>query len=270
MLLRFAPCFCLLGSIGCRQLAPTANPPSPAAVQLWTEGQLALQKGEPSKAQACFQQGLTVNPRFAPNHLSLAATCLEGGDEDSACVHLAHYVASQPDQLKARAHYAELLLRLHRWEDARKQFERYDADAQERDQPANPQLIRCHSQLTKIALEEDDYYREHLHRGIGLFLLGQERAALPDPNGDLPAEGLLFRASVELRKAHRKRPEEARPCWYLYEVWSQLGRRQPAMQCLRETSESAPFSYLTPAERRNLQVACLHEQASCAKRTTTR
>lgn len=266
MLLRCATLCCLLGLVGCRQLAPRGSPPSAAAVQLWTEGQLALKKGEPDKAQTCFEEGLAADPRFAPNHLSLAAACLDGGDEDGACIHLAHYVASQPDQLKARSHYAELLLRLNRRSEARKQFERYDAEAQERDPPAKPQLIHCHSQLTKLALDENDYYREHLHRGIGLYLLSQERAALPDPNGDLPAEGLLFRASLELRKAHRKRPDEARPCWYLYEVWSQLGRRQPAMQCLREASESAPFSYLTAAERRNLELACLQEQASCAKR----
>src|SRR5205823_8525896 len=136
---------CLLG---CRQL-PATSAPSPAAVRLWTEGQLALEKGEQGKAQECFQQGLVADPRFAPNHLSLAAACLETGDEDGACVHLAHYVAAQPDQLKARSQYAELLVRSHRWPDARKQFERYDADAQERDRTAKPQLLHCHSPLPK-------------------------------------------------------------------------------------------------------------------------
>lgn len=265
MLLRFAPLIFLLCLAGCRQLTPSATVHSPAAVRLWTEGQLALQQGDPVKARECFEQGLAADPQFAPNHLSLAAACLEKGDEDGACTHLAHYVAAQPDQLKARSHYAELLLRMHRVADARKQFERYDADAQECDQPANPQLIRCHSQLTKIAIQEEDSYEEHLHRGIGLYLLGQERAALPDPDGDLPAEGLLFRAGLELRKARRQRPDEARPCWYLYEVWSHLGKRHPAMQYLREASESAPISYLTPAERRNLQLACLREQSPVMK-----
>src|SRR5205085_900898 len=159
----------LLLLLGCQQLA--TRPLTPAAVRLWTEGQLALQKGEPAKAKECFEQGLASDPQFAPNHLSLAAACLEKGDDDGASVHLAHYVAVQPEQLKARSHYAELLLRMQRLPDARKQFERYDADAQEKDRPANPQLIHCHSQLTKIAVEENDYYGEHLHRGIGLLLL---------------------------------------------------------------------------------------------------
>lgn len=259
MLPRFAPLACLLCLAGCRQLLPAESVHSPAAVRLWTEGQLALQEGDQEKAQQCFAQGLAADPQFAPNQLSLAAACLEKGDEDAACAHLAHYVASQPDQLKARSHYAELLMRLNRVNDARKQFERYDADAQEREPPAGSQLIHCHSQLTKIAVQLEDSYEEHLHRGIGLYLLGQERAALPDPDGDLPAEGLLFRAGLELRKARRQRPEEARPSWYLYEVWSHLGKRRPAMQYLREAHEAAPISYLTPAERRNLQLACLQQ-----------
>jgi tetratricopeptide (TPR) repeat protein len=265
MLLRFAPLACLLCLAGCRQLMPAETLHSPAAVKLWTEGQLALQQGDAGKAQQCFEQGLAADPQFAPNHLSLAAACLEKGDDDGACTHLAHYVATQPDQLKARSHYAELLMRLNRVTDARQQFERYDADSQERDQPVNPQLIHCHSQLTKIAIQLEDSYEEHLHRGIGLYLLGQERAALPDPDGDLPAEGLFFRAGLELRKARRQRPDEARPCWYLYEVWSHLGKRQPAMQFLHEASGAAPVSYLTPAERRGLQLACLREQSPPTK-----
>ncbi len=266
MLRRLAPFCCMLSLLGCRQLGPTATPPTAAAVRLWTEGQLARQSGTPGKAKDCFEQGLVADPQFAPNRLSLAAACLEQGDEDGACVHLAHYVAAQPDQLRARSHYAELLLRLHRWPDARKQYERFDADAQAQERPANSQLIRCHSQLTKIAMEENDYYLEHLHRGIGLYLLGQERAVLPDPNGDLPTEGLMCRAALELRKAHRSRPEEARPSWYLYEVWSYLGRRQPAMQSLHDAVESAPLSYLTAAERRNLHLACLHALGPPEKR----
>lgn len=258
MLSRFAKLTCLLALAGCQQLRPATSAPAPAAIRLWTEGQLALQQGDRDQATQCFEKGLEADPRFAPNHLSLAAAFIESGDDDGACIHLAHFVAIQPDQLKARTHYAELLLRLKRWPDAREQFERLDAVAQDHQAPAT-QRIHCHSQLTKIAIQEDDPYEEHLHRGIGLCLLGRERALLPDPDGDLPVEGLLFRAGLELRKAHSERPDEARPCWYLYTVWSQLGKHQPAMQYLREARDAAPSSYLTPCERRALQLACLRE-----------
>jgi tetratricopeptide (TPR) repeat protein len=255
-----ALCLFLLCATGCRQLAPTAELPSSGAVRLWTEGQFALQQGEKNKAQECFEQGLAADPKFAPNHLSLAAACLEKGEPEGACVHLAHFVALQPDQLKARGHYAELLLRLHRLGEARQQFERCEREAQERDPPATTQRIHCHSQLTKIAIEEENSYEEHLHRGIGLYLLGQERAALPDPEGEMPTEGLLMRASLELRKARHQRPDEARPNWYLHEVWSHLGQRQPAKKYLEEARAAERFSYLTPAERHNLQFACWLEK----------
>jgi tetratricopeptide (TPR) repeat protein len=270
MLLRCAPLCLLLCAPGCRQLAPAALPPSPVAVRCWTEGQLALQQGEKDKAKECFEQGLDADPQFAPNHLSLAAACLEKGDDEGACLHLAHFVAAQPDQLKARTHYAELLLRLHRLPEARRQFERCDADAQERDPPLPSHVIHCHSQLTKIAIEEDDDYAEHLHRGIGLYLLSRERASLPDPDGELSAESLLFRASLELRKARRERPGEARPCWYLYEVWSELGQRQPAMKYLHQAKAAEALSYLTSAERRDLRLACWREQTLAAKGPASR
>ena len=41
-----------------------------------------------------------------------------------------------------------------------------------------------------------------------------------------------------------ERPEEARPFWYLFEVWSQLAQRQPAAQLPPRGEQAAPFSYL--------------------------
>jgi tetratricopeptide (TPR) repeat protein len=261
MLARCALVWLLLASAGCQQFLPaTLRHSSSTAARHWAEGQVALQQGQPERAAHCFEQGLAADPGFAANHLSLAAACMEKGDQQEAAIHLAHFVAAQPNHWKAREYHAELLLRQHRWAEARSAFERYDALAQEAGPEVRSRLVRCHSRLTKIASEEEDPYAEHLHRGIGLYLLGRERLALPDPDGDLSTEGLFCRAAVELRKARRQRPEEARPNWYLYEVWSQLGKRQPAMRSLREAEETALCSYLTPTERRELQWTCLRER----------
>jgi hypothetical protein len=42
----------------------------------------------------------------------------------------------------------------------------------------------------------------------------------------------------------------------LYEVWTRLAQRQPAGRCLRAAAGAAPLSYLTPAEQRELYLAC--------------
>ena len=140
------------------------------------------------------------------------------------------------------------------WAEARAEFEAAVAEAQ--DELPLSHLIHCHSRLTQIAEAEEEKYDEHLNRGIGLYLLARERAALPDPDGELSVEGLLCRAAGELTLARLERPDEARPSWYLYKVWSRLAQRRPALRSLREASDRAPFSYLTPAEQRGLQLAC--------------
>jgi hypothetical protein len=164
-------------------------------------------------------------------------------------------VEARPDQLLVRARFAELLLRQHQLFDARVEFERFVADAQEENDLGNRQLIHGHRRLMEIAVEVEDEYNEHLHRGIGLYLLARERETLPDPDDELPVEGLLCRAAAELTLARLERTTEARPCWYLYEVWSQLGQNQPACRWLREAVATAPFTYLTPAEQRGLCMA---------------
>ena len=78
---------------------------------------------------------------------------------------------------------------------------------------------------------------------------------MPEPEGELPVEGLLCKAAGELTLARLERPDEARPCWYLYEVWSHLAQRQSALRWLREADAAAPFSYLTPNEQRRLSLA---------------
>jgi hypothetical protein len=195
-------------------------------------------------------------------HLNLAAAQIERGDQPGAARHLAAYLAAFPDHHIVRKHYAELLLRLHRPHEARAQFERFIAGTQDDPELGPKYLVHCHSRLMEIAEEEGDDYGEHLHRGIGLYLLACERAGLPDPeDGELSVESVLCRAAGELTMAHLARRDEARPCWYLYVVWSRLQQRQPALRHLREADACAPFSGLTPAERRSLELARLGHEA---------
>jgi tetratricopeptide (TPR) repeat protein len=222
---------------------------------LWEKGQEAMTRGKPDEAIRLYGQSLALDPTFARNHLSLAAAYLEKGDAEHACPHLGRYLEAHPHHLVIRAHYAELLLRLDRPEEARAQFERSAADTQEQPGDHSRQLIHCHSRLMELAQAGEDGYGEHLHRGIGLFLLASERNAGEGAEDDLSAEGLLCRAAAELTLARVERPEEARPCWYLYEVWSRLAQRRPALRCLQAAGEAAPFSYLTPTEQARLALA---------------
>lgn len=193
--------------------------------------------------------------------LPLAADALERGDINLACNHLEQYLSLRPDSLLVRVHYAELLLRTGRSRDAIVQLERFDADAQDQDDRIDLRhRIRCHSRLMEVAEGQGDPYREHLHRGIGLYLLARQGEG-DAAGGKLSTEGLLCKAAGELTIAHRSRPDEARPCWYLARVWDRLGQQQPAQKWLRKADDAAPFSYLTPAEGRAVQTACLRLDA---------
>src|SRR5262249_10496521 len=147
---------------------------------------------------------------------SLAAAHLGEGRDGEAAEHLAAYVRAEPGHVTVRGHYAELLLRLGRPEAAREQFERLVADCQEDDGLAEVHLIPGHSRLMEIAEAHEDEYGEHLHRGIGLYLLARRRAALAGVPGGPSPEALLCKAAGELTLARLRRPDEARPCWYLY------------------------------------------------------
>lgn len=256
------PWLCLL-CVGCQVAAPLeTSVENPSARQLWLMGQAAMQQGQPDQAISCYQQSLTADPSFTRNHLSLAAAFVEKGEETEACPHFAKYLAAHPEHWSIREYYAELLFKLKRNGEARAEFERLVADAQDAGPGGSRELIHGHTRLMEIAEAAADRYEEHLQRGIGLFLLARERAALPDDAGELTAEGLLCKAAGELTAARLERPHEARPNWYLYEVWSRLGQRQPALCCLHRADEAAPFSNLTAAEKRGLQLAsrsCLAE-----------
>jgi tetratricopeptide (TPR) repeat protein len=255
----------LLGllALGCQSLIPLEPPSTPpahsaaeTARQLWELGQRAMERGEPEEALRCYDRCLALDPKFDRIHLSLAAAHLEMGDEVAACPHLARYVEAFPDQYLIRLHLAELLLKVDERETAIDHFEQCVADAQEKGELALSQLIHCHAQLMDLAEEDEDVYHEHLHRGIGLMILARRRGGLADVDCDLTVEELLCKAAAELTLAHLDRPDEARPTWYLYEVWNGLAQNQPAQRFLRAASDAAPFTYLTANELRSLHIAC--------------
>jgi hypothetical protein len=62
-----------------------------------------------------------------------------------------HYLDAKPDHLVVRGQYAELLWRLDRLDDARIQFERFDAELQDHEKLASQHLVQCHSRLMDIA-----------------------------------------------------------------------------------------------------------------------
>lgn len=270
------PFWLLIAAAGCQVLGagelPTSEPatePAPVmspARRLWEQGQGAMRLGQPDRAIACYTRSLQLDPGFTQAHLSLAAAHLEISDDAGACPHLGRYVEARPQEVVVRGHYAELLYRLGRRRDARKQFDRFVVDAQEQGGPAQNQLIHCHSRLMQIAEVDDDTYAEHLNRGIGLLLLARARAALLGAEPDLTRESFLCKAAGELTLAREERPDEARPCWYLYEVWSFLAQRSLASRWLRETQAAASFSYLTPAERCSLQLTELSSATNYPRR----
>lgn len=236
---------------------PTASP-LPAASQtqrLWEQGQQAMLDGHVDQAIECYQKCLSQDPKLARTYLSLAAAFLEKGQDQTAALWMARYLEHQPDHYMVRCHYAELLIRLNQPAQARLQLERFVADIQDETELADQHLVRSHSRLMEIAAQEQDEYAEHLHRGIGLFVLACQRSELPEPEGELSTEGLLCQAAGELTMARTQCPEEARASWYLFQTWKHLAQQQPALKALRQAEEAAPFSYLTPAEQRDLQLA---------------
>ncbi|HKB40165.1 MAG TPA: hypothetical protein VKD72_27285 [Gemmataceae bacterium] len=254
-------CLASLGLFLCFLCQPASREKASPGWPLWQQAQQALLRGETNRAIDLYEQSLAADSKLTRNYLGLAAAWLDKGDDDRACLHLMLYVAAHPEHLSVRAQYAELLHRLRRLKQARLEFERFIADIQQDEELAEEHLVHCHSRLMEIAESEEDEYDAHLHRGIGLYLLGRQQAR--QPRGELPAEGMLCRAAAELTLARRERPDEARPLWYLHEVWASLAQSQPAARSLRAAASVAPFSYLTPTEQRDLDLACRQRDHAC-------
>jgi hypothetical protein len=249
-----------LGSTAHCCRAEDAAPAPSEAKRLWEQGQSAMTAGDPDGALVAYKESLRLDRTLTRNHLSLAAAYLAKGMDEAAAKSMATYLELEPDHFAARAHYAELLARLERPAAARAEFEHFIADIQDKSELAEAHLIHTHGRIMEIAEGQGDEYGEHLHRGIGLYLLAVQSGRLPKDGSQLDAESLLCKAAGELTLARQERPDEARPYWYLHMVWNRLARRQPAARWLHFAEVAAATSDLTPSEKRDLRLACLQRE----------
>ncbi|MFO0928636.1 MAG: tetratricopeptide repeat protein [Gemmataceae bacterium] len=240
--------------------APLPAEPTPAE-KAWQLGQLAMQRDRFEEAITRFRQCLQLDPKQVEAHLSLAAAHLAVGQDRQAVPHMAAYLKARPAHCQVRLPFAEVLLRLDETDAAQVQIERFVAAIQDQPPLAGEHLVGCHTRLMEIAERQGDEYAERLHRGIGLYLLAVKRLELGGDEARRTAEELLCKAAAELTLARMTRPGEARPCWYLHEVWTRLGQRQPAVKWLRMAEQGADFSDLTPTEQRELHLAGRMEAA---------
>ena len=237
----------LAAAAGCQAVSTRSAQP-PAAVRATAPPAATVQ-------QVAFKPSATKPPDLpsAPDELTLAVDCLERGDDSAAATHLERHVGEHPDQIVFRARLADLLARLDRLPEAQAHFEAAAAAAQGGSPAARREMVHYHTRLMEIARLREDAYAEHLHRGIGLYLVGSR---LADKDAG-EAERLLCKAATALKEAEAARPDDARPAWYLYRVWSQLDQPRPAERALRKAIANAPFSRLTPAESHDLAAASL-------------
>jgi hypothetical protein len=184
--------------------------------------------------------------------LPQASQALERGDHTQACEFLRRYAERHPESKHARAFYAEVLAKLGKTAEARIEFEQAVARLQEDKTVDLALIVHCHGRLLDLADTDGDDYQVRLHRGLGLYWLAQQKRRPDEPDAAAPTEAILCKAAMELTIAHALVPEEARPTWYLYLTWRQLGQSMPAAKRLRETQTASAFSYLTPSERAEL------------------
>jgi predicted Zn-dependent protease len=160
--------------------------------------------------------------------LTLAAKCLEAGDESAACTHLEAHVRAHPEQVMFRAHLAELFVKLGNDAEARRHFERFVADARTATGPPRAHRVHCHTRLMEIAQRADDRFAELFHRGAGLLLLVKEQDREPSNRDEDFCEEVLCKAMAALREAKEVRPADPRVRLYLADVYDRAGNRRAA------------------------------------------
>jgi len=190
------------------------------------------------------------SPAPAIDPLTLAAECLDRGDESGAVPHLKAHVKAHPEAMVLRLHLAEVLRKLGRTSEAVNQFERFVRDAQESTGPANERLVQAHTRLMELA--EDDY-TENLHRGIGLVLLVRKWTADPARRDETTSEQTLSKAVKALRVALENRPGDSRASIYLSEALNGLGQTSASRNAIRTAKAGLPDAAVTEAERVQLE-----------------
>ena len=183
-----------------------------------------------------------------PDHLAIAASCLDRGDESAALPHLTAHVQARPDAVMIRAYLAELLLKMDKVDESRLHFERYVRDADGTTGQSQKHLVHCHTRLMEIAQQKDDSFGESLHRGIGLVLMVRQWDASVEPVDRKMTEKTLSNAAAALRAAVQRRPTDPRGFAYLSEVYSHLGQQSAARAAARRGAALLPDAKLTENE----------------------
>ena len=230
----------VLGVAGCevmRAPVPESSPLAPRADRVAT----ASSDGLPSPGSPAEDDPLT-----------LAAKCLEQGDQVAACAHLETYVRKHPEQVMFRAHLAELLLKLDRLPDAKTHFERFVADAQDATGGPQRHLVHCHTRLMEIGRRSDDPLAEAFHRGVGLLLLVRQQDADPVNRDDGFREEILCKSLKALTEAKERRPTDPRVNLYLAEVYDRMDNRRGADSARAAARNRVVPGTLTPSEQRRL------------------
>jgi hypothetical protein len=185
-----------------------------------------------------------ADPLPGDSALTLAAEALERGDEPAAAARMREYVTLNPTAVMPRAHLAELLFRQHRTAEARREYERFVADAQPQTGSARRHLVHAHTRLMALAQDARDGYAEALHRGVGLYWVAER-----DPP-DAATEPTLTKALVALNEARERRPCSARANAYVARVCAALGQPAAARAAARRGRDCLPDATLTATERR--------------------
>jgi predicted Zn-dependent protease len=191
-------------------------------------------------------------PGSPEDSLTLAAECLTRGDEPAAADHLNAYVRLHPEQIMFRAHLAELLLKLDRLDESKRQFEQFVAAAQKSSGPPRSHLVHCHTRLMEIGQREDDAFAEAFHRGVGMLLLVKEQETAVADDG--MREEILCKALTALKEAEKLRPNDSRVSFYLAEAHDLAGNRHGA-DVARAAARNRDFpNSLTPQEHGRLSL----------------
>jgi tetratricopeptide (TPR) repeat protein len=225
-----------------------------AGCQSFGSGDLTEAPHAPATLSRLFPRSLRLPALGDDPLLPQASAALERGDHAQACEFLRLYAERHPESKQARVFYAEVLTKLGQAAEASVQFEMAIARLQEDKSIDLALIVHCHGRLLDLADADADDFHVHLHRGLGLYWLAQQKPKGDDPDDAGLYESVLCRAAMELTYAHSLATDEARPTWYLHLIWRQLGQSAPAQRWLRDANGASPFSYLTPRERGDLHL----------------
>jgi hypothetical protein len=240
--------------LGCNSIMPVGDKQSPRIVKA-TEADLQTTKTEqPYSAEKPGNHAALPSETGVGSFLEMFAHKMPA-EESNAEKGIIKSSDDFLDPLLIRLHHADLLVKHHRQAEAKTQYELSIREAEEMSPTPLRQLVHCHSKLMDLAISEEDDFAEHLHRGVGLYYLACQSDDVGGTAGKLNVESLLCQSAGELSLAKLQQPNEARPCWFLYQVWVKLDQKRPAARNLHDAEKTSSFSYLTPAERRLLYVA---------------